>query len=207
MEGLHSTHVILEQASPGEVRVRAPQPTIELFVNGARVFETLPLPLGATLRFEAYTLKLARTRPLGSTQLERLATLVPGDDRAWRVFADEAEEAGDAKLAEWMRLERAVNDSSREELARVGAALTPSARATVGTAKILGCNAHDCPGTWNALAVTSEPRFRDCGRCKKSVPWCDGLRETEAFVLRGLPAVLDSGERPPSPPWPLMTIG
>lgn len=207
LPGVRPAHVLLEQASPGEVRVRAPQPMIELFVDGARVFETLPLPLGAVLRFEGYTLQLERTLPLAATQLARLARLAPGDDQAWRVFADEAEESGHAALAEWMRLERSVTDSSRPQLASVGAPLTPSARATVGTAKILGCNAHSCPGTWNALSVTSEPRFRDCARCRKSVPWCERLRDAEAFVLRGLPAVLDSGERPPTAPWPLMTIG
>lgn len=140
---------------------------IELFVDGARVFETLPLPPGALLRFEGYTLRLERTAPLPARQLERLAKLVPGDDQAWRVFADEAEESGRGGLAEWMRLERAVTDATRAQLASVGATLTPSERATVGTAKVLGCNAAACPARWDALRVTSEPRFRDCPRCSK----------------------------------------
>lgn len=200
-------HALLEQASPGEIRVRAPQPAIELFVAGARVFETLPLPLGAELRFEGYSLRVERRPRLSDAQLARLARLVPGDDQAWRVFADEAEESGQAALAEWMQLERSVTEPTRAQLAEVGAALTVSERAAVGTAKILGCNAHECPGNWNELTITSEPRFRDCQLCKKPVPWCGRLREAEAFVRRGLPAVLDSGERPPEAPWPLIVVG
>lgn len=207
LPGLQPLHAILEQASPGEVRVRAPVPVVELFVEGARVFDTLPLPLGAELRFEGYSLRLARTAPLAPAEVERLSKLGPLDDHAWRVFADELEESGKTTLAEWMRLERSLTPEARGQLAAIGSELMPSERATVGSAKILGCNAHGCPGRWNALTVTPEPRFRDCPRCKKAVPWCEGLRDAEVFVLRGLAAVLDSGERPPTVPWPLMTVG
>ena len=207
LPGVRQLHVILEQPSPGEVRVRAPQPVIELFVDDAPVFETLPLPPGSVLRFDSYTLRLERTPHLPATLLARLAKLVASDDQAWRVFADEAEESGKPALAEWMRLERAVSDATRAQLAGVGTALTASERASVGTAKILGCNALACPGSWDALRVTSEPRFRDCPRCKKAVPWCESVREAESFVMRGMPAVLDSGQPPPKPPWPLMVVG
>lgn len=205
--GLRPTIARLEQARPGEVRVRAIDPTVEIFVEGARVLETLPLPVGGRLSFEGYTLRLERAAPLPAAQCERLARLAPGDDVAWRVFADEAEQSGRPDLAEWMRLERSVTNANREQLARVGATLTPSERATVGSAKVLGCTTRRCPGAWNALSVTSEPRFRDCARCKMSVPWCAQLSEAESFGKRRLPAVLDSGHEPPTRWPPPLAIG
>ena len=80
LPGLLPSHAYLEQASPGQVRVRA---LGEAWVDGVQVVDTAPLPLGSELRFGAYALRVQRTAPLDQAMLTRLAKLVPGDDRAW----------------------------------------------------------------------------------------------------------------------------
>jgi hypothetical protein len=83
----------------------------------------------------------------------------------------------------------------------------PSERAMVGTAKLVACDLSGCPGTWDALDATNEPRFRSCGRCSRDVPYCASYREAESFARMRRPAAVDSGEKQPRPDWPHFAVG
>lgn len=206
LPGLRPHHLLLDQPRPGEVVVRLASPTTTIFINDALAQDGAKLLPGSFLRFEGYALSYTRTPRLGPSQVEQLAAMTPGSE-AWRVLADELEEAGKTTLAEWMRLNRAVTSQTRDQLAELGKQLMPSERAMVGTAKILACELQACPGTWEALTATDEPRFRSCPRCKHAVPYCATVREAESFARMRKPAAVDSGEEPPRADWPHQAVG
>lgn len=216
LPGLARLHLLLEQPQPGEVRVRAVVPESRLFVDEVPVVDTAPLRPGSVLRFASYALRLTRTAPLTAAQQVRFAALTR-DDVAWRVFADELAEAGNTALAEWMHLERAVTGAtraqltgpSRSELERAGREVPLSSRAAVASARLLGCTSRQCPGSWPALGLTPEARFRDCAACGRAVAYCADDAEGSRLALRGIPVALDAGAEGPrqGQPWPLVPVG
>lgn len=206
LPGLRPHQLLLDQPRPGEVVVRLASPTSTIFINDVPVYDGAKLDPGNLLRFEGYHLSYSRTGRLAPSQVEQIAALAPGTE-AWRVLADELEEAGKTTLAEWMRLTRAVTSETRAQLAELGKQLMPSERAMVGTAKILACELQACPGAWEALTPTDEPRFRSCARCKRALPYCATVREAESFARMHKPAAVDPGEETPSKNWPHTAIG
>lgn len=206
LPGVRPYHLQLDQPRPGEVVVRLIAATSQLFIDGVAAVDGARLEPHQVLRFENYSLSYTRTQPLSASEVERLAALVPGNE-AWRVLADELEEAGKTTLAEWMRVNRNVSIGTRALLAELGKQLMPSERAMVGTAKIVACELDGCLGTWDALTASDEPRFRNCGRCKRDVPYCATFREAESFVRMHRPVAVDAGEEKPYWSWPHIPAG
>jgi hypothetical protein len=209
LPGLEPLHATLGQPRPGELEVRVATPTALVKVDGGRVIDVAPLPLGAALELGPWTVRVARTASLTGAEQARLAALAQVAD-GWRVLADELEEAGETALAEWLRLERSVTDESRVQLRVKGAEVPLSRRAMVASAAVLNCErpAAGCPGTWDRLTPGAEPCLRACAACGATALYSEDESEAARFALRGeWRVVLDAGRPQPRKPWPMVTIG
>lgn len=206
LPGLRPHHLLLDQPRPGEIVVRLASPTTRFTIDGAVAVDGARLGPHQVLKFENYSLTYSRTQRLAPNEMERIAAL---ESEGWRVFSDELEEAGKSHLAEWMRVNRAATPDRRARLAELSKKAMPSERAMVGTAKIFGCQLVGCAGKWEALVATGEPRFRDCTRCGRGIPYCATFREAEPFALRSRPVAVDAseGDKVPWTDWPHVAVG
>jgi uncharacterized protein (TIGR02996 family) len=130
----------------------------------------------------------------------------PADDVARLVFADWLDEQDEPicrTKSQLIRLELRMADERKNRLVAlwhlrlIAARLDPLWLAVVSRPALNGCHEQhqlECPGRWDRLTPTDDPRVRRCESCRRNARYCDTLTEALNHAARGTPFALTLAE-------------
>jgi uncharacterized protein (TIGR02996 family) len=149
-----------------------------------------------------FTVKVAETPPTERDEKRMLEAIQSGSETGRAIYADWLEEHGRAQEAEYVRAELAVRDCEPLEKGKprdeaLGAAtrrfrnaarrVDADFRAYMSRPTLEKCVRFElkCPKQWSELALTDNPRVRNCGVCRQQVRFCDEVQEARALAMKG----------------------